>query len=61
MLQKFEGHDHWWDNVVEIWEFDATGRAYCRPLLHSTIVPFSLLEKLHKALFRWKALREEIE
>ena len=28
-----------WDNVVEIWEFDATGRAYSRPISHST-APF---------------------
>ena len=69
---KLEGYDHshcqyitfWviyifqsgWDNVVEIWEFNATSRAYSRPISRLTIERCPLLQKLYKALFRCKTL-----
>ena len=42
-----------WNNV-EIWKFDATSRAYSRPISRSTIERCPLLRKLYKALFRCK-------
>ena len=38
-----------WDNVVKMWEFDATSRAYSRPILRSAIERCPLLQKLYKA------------
>ena len=48
-------------NVVEMWEFDATSRAYSRPILHLTIQRCSLLRKLYKALFWLEILRKGID
>ena len=79
ILQNFEGHDHWhcqyitfgdiyifqsgWGNVVEIWEFDTTSRAYSRPILCSAIACCHLCENYTKLYFDakhlWRGLNKE--
>ena len=54
LFEPFTFFQSEWDNVVEIWEFDPTSRAYSRPIPSSDIERCPLLRKLFKALFRCK-------
>ena len=47
-----------WDNVVEIGKFDATNRAYSRPILRSTIERCSFCKNYTNLYFNAKHLEK---
>ena len=50
-----------WDNVVEIGKFDATNRAYSRPILRSTIERCSFCKNYTNLYFNAKHLEKGLD
>ena len=61
VFESFTFLQSWWDNVVEIGKFDATSRAYSRPILRSTIERCSFCKNYTNLYFNAKHLEKGLD